>query len=153
MSTQKKRPSTPGGGAKAPSQRLTRAQRTALASRKTVTRPPEESLPAVERGVDGLRLAVRLDNPSPESQVAVALPVAQPSTPIVENATNRTLPSRDAAGRGVLPGRLRGRTAPKVYALNREDEYRFIQEDMVRLLVIAAALLLLMIGLLFFLGR
>jgi hypothetical protein len=167
VTVHRKRPANQKSGKAAPN-RPTRAERAASVA------------PAAGGTSDqplGLDLAVELDAAGIEEFVAVAEPVAVPA-PDRRRYPPATAPNRASSRpqqaaavaapalsgygsvvataepqRGVLPARTRGRTAPKVYALSREQEYAYIREDMRRLLIIAAILLVLMIALLFMIER
>jgi hypothetical protein len=139
VTTQKKRPANQKGG-RAQGARPTRGQQVAMKSRSTPVAAPETS---------HLDLAVRLDGPTELVDPVVA--DNAPAAPLGYAA----VPAADATAprRGVLPSRIRGRSAARVYALTREQEYAYIQEDLRRLLIVAAVLMVFMVSLLFVLGR
>ena len=83
---------------------------------------------------------------APRFDPVVDLDVAMDETPIA------VVPSPPPA-RGALPARRRPRPAAPTYGISREMEYRYIEEDMRRLLIIAGILLALMILLLFLVDR
>lgn len=108
-----------------PQQRPSKAQRQAMEARSAATSAVGESAPRFDPVVD-------LD--------------------VVEEAPLAVVASEPPA-RGALPGRRRPRPAAPTYGISREMEYRFIEEDMRRLLVIAAILLAVMVLLLFVVDR
>ena len=87
-----------------------------------------------------------------ETRVA-APPVVEATTEEVATATApvrgtaRSVAGASARTRGAAPTRARASARPM--ALTREQEYRFIRNDLNRLLITAGSLLLLMIVLLF----
>ncbi len=82
--------------------------------------------------------------------VKVVEPVVADDAPAVRPAI---VASRPEAPPARPSGRRPSRAVARPIALNRADEYRFIRADLNRLLITASALLLLMLALLFVVGR